>query len=811
MPSALTGLRALELSSTLAGAQVGQLLADYGAEVVQVEPPGGSPLRAEAAWPFWARGKQSIALDLKRPTDRDVVCGLARELDVLVETWRPGVAERLGLGFEELAAANPRLVYASITGFGRNNPLSKLQGYEGIVMAKLGAFGAHQHLTPRPGHSFIAAPFCSFSAAQLALHGIFAALMEREKSGCGQRVESTLIQGILSHDTWNFLIRMMALKFPGAFSAARPVSKRMVPAQSLAFRLMVGLSRDGRFLQFSQTTDRLFHAFLKHCGLAHTIDDPRWKNGSHEDEAAREEYWEMLLAAVRTKTVAEWSEVFDHDKNVWGELFRSGSELLDHPQMRHDQQVVTTVDPERGPVEQPGPLVKMSATPGCADRPAPRLNEHAAELRARAARAESLGAVALSPSDRPPLEGVTVLELGTFYAAPYGATVLADLGARVIKVEEPSGDPIRTILAIPELGGVKVLMGKESVAVDVSTPAGRDIVHALAKRADVVLRSYRAGVAERLGVDAATLLKINPDLVYLDAPGYGTDGPCGLKPAFAPTIAAAAGLSMRIVGPSVPERADISLDELKSASIRLAAAGTFIAQSDGFSALGVATAMLLGMLARKNGAPGQRLLTTMLSTVAHALSEDMVRYANRPASPAPDPELFGLSATYRLYASSDGQVFLAVTSEREWRRLVAQPEFSALANDARFRDAGARRENDAAVIAALTPIFITKSGAAWEAQLTAADVACVVSGGGPVEAAVTDPDSLARRLGMVVEVNHPTFETHPRMIAPVQFSRSRTLAGEAPLCGQDTDRVLREIGYEDEQIAALRDAKVIGG
>ncbi|HEU4430159.1 MAG TPA: CoA transferase, partial [Myxococcota bacterium] len=137
MPSALTGLRALDLSTTLAGAHVGQLLADYGAEVVQIEPPGGSPLRAEAAWPFWARGKKSIALDLKRPSDRDVVLGLARELDVLVETWRPGVAERLGLGFEELAAANPRLVYASITGFGRNNPFSRLQGYEGVVMAKL--------------------------------------------------------------------------------------------------------------------------------------------------------------------------------------------------------------------------------------------------------------------------------------------------------------------------------------------------------------------------------------------------------------------------------------------------------------------------------------------------------------------------------------------------------------------------------------------------------------------------------------------------------------------------------------------------
>src|SRR3954463_12334250 len=112
---ALAGLRVIDLSNTMTGAQVSQLLADFGAEVVHVEPPGGSPLRSQPAYPFWARGKKSIELDLRAAADRDVAYGLACDADVLIETFRPGVADRLGLGFDTLNEDNPGLVYGSIT------------------------------------------------------------------------------------------------------------------------------------------------------------------------------------------------------------------------------------------------------------------------------------------------------------------------------------------------------------------------------------------------------------------------------------------------------------------------------------------------------------------------------------------------------------------------------------------------------------------------------------------------------------------------------------------------------------------------
>src|SRR5262249_908841 len=126
----------------------------------------------------------------------------------------------------------------------------------------------------------------------------------------------------------------------------------------------------------------------------------------------------------------------------------------------------------------------------------------------------------------PPLAGVTVVELGTYYAAPYGTTLLTDLGARVLKVEQLAGDPIRHILPSPEVGAIKVLQGKESVAVDIASDEGHEIVLELVRRADAVMQSFRAGVAQRLGYTAVDLLAVNPDLVYVNAPGYGPGPPC---------------------------------------------------------------------------------------------------------------------------------------------------------------------------------------------------------------------------------------------------------------------------------------------
>ena len=233
-------------------------------------------------------------------------------------------------------------------------------------------------------------------------------------------------------------------------------------------------------------------------------------------------------------------------------------------------------------------------------RPAPLLHENDAEIRS---------AQAQGPSERMPdsharglpLAGIVVIELGTQYAAPFGATLLTDLGARVIKIEQQDGDQIRWMTVFPDLSGVKVLQGKESLAVDITRPEGLALVHDLVKRADVVLQSFRAGVATRRGLDATTLQALNPDLIYVSAPAYGETGPCSRRPAYAPTIGAAAGLPWRNLGSSMQDGPGLDLETVKAASMRARAGTIGPAHADGFSALGVATALLLGIYLREGG------------------------------------------------------------------------------------------------------------------------------------------------------------------------------------------------------------------
>ena len=812
---ALAGIRVVDFSNVRTGAQISQTLADFGADVIHIEIPGGSPLRQEAAWPMWARGKRSIALDLKQDEDLQVALSLAHSADVVIETWRPGVADRLGLGYEALAATNPQLVYCSVTGFGRNSPYAQVQGYEGIVSARLGVPYMLESLTDRPGPSFATAAYATYPATQLGLHGILAALMAREDTGLGQWVETTLVQGQTVYDTYNWFARLLALKFNEGFKQATR-NEEGVPVGGLSYRLLVALTKDGRWLQFSQTPPRLFRAMMQLFGLEWMFDDPKWKTvPEFETVAQRREYWEMLLNIVRSKTADEWMAEFDKHPDVWGEIFHQGAELLDHPQMHWNRMVAEREDNVLGKVRSPGPIAHLSETPAIIDLPAPAPGAHDTVIRAEAASAVPVpgsrrAGTGAEPSAAP-LAGITVVELGTYYAAPYAATLMAELGARVIKLEELGGDPHRHMLPFPEVAGIKVLQGKQSLAVDLASEDGRAIAHRIAAQADVVLQSFRGGAAKKLGLDAETLRAINPDLIYHNAPGYGTDGPYARRPAFAPTICAAAGFADRNAGRSIPTRADLTLEEIKPASLKLFTANASAGNADGLSAATAATGMLMALYARKRGLGAQEVFTSMLSSSAHALSEVLVTYPGAPDAAIADPDSLGLSALYRLYQAGDGKwVFLAAPSERDWARLVsALTHGQDLADDPRFADASSRADHDHALAEVLGQMLASRPAAEWEADLIAKGVACVQVWEGPVEANFIDEGSFGRQSGFVTESRHAFLDEIPRLAPLVKFSRASTVAGKAGLLGEETEIVLRDFGFSDEEIAGYKERGAI--
>jgi len=815
--SALGGLKVVDFSNVRTGAQASQVLADFGADVIHVEMPGGSPLRNEPAWPLWARGKRSIALDLKNSKDRDVALSLCADADVVIETFRPGVADRLGLGWEHLSAVNPRLVYCSITGFGSNGPLKALQGYEGVVMAKFGWFWAMADMVQggkRP--AFLTTSYACYPTSMIAIQGIMAALYERESSGAGQKVEATLAQGQTVYDTMNWFCRIMAQKYEGGFRQTTRIEDG-VPVGGLFFRLLIAMTKDGQWLQFSQTVDKLFRAMMTMFELDWMFEDPKWAGLPELDtHELRREFWEILLNKVRSKTAGEWSAIIANHPNVWAEPFRKGNQLLDHPQMIYNRMVAEVDDPLRGHIRMPGPIAHMSATPADALRLAPERGEHDAALRAAANRPtpDAQEKTGTEATHRPPLQGITVVELGTYYAGPYAATLLSELGARVIKLEELNGDPHRNMIPFPELAGIKVLQGKECVAVDLGSEAGRAVAYDIIRKADVVLQSFRAGVAERLKVDEASLRAINPDLIYHSAPGYGEGGPCGNRPAFAPTIAAAAGTVARNGAGLIPNDPTLTLQQVKEASIRLSSASVGGGNPDGLSAATAATAIMIGLYARKRGAAGgQHLLTTMLSSTANALAEVMLDYEGMPSAPNADPDMYGFNALYRIYETPDNWVFLAACSDLDWRRLTdALGEDGArVAADPRFGDAAARSANDAALANLLSGIFRQRTAADWEAYMVERGVACVACAPAPIEQHYLDPGSPGRQQGYVVDGSyHAMLDEIPRLRSLVSFSRSETCAGPAGLVGQHTRQVLLDHGYDEQRIEALvRDRAII--
>jgi len=816
MSGPLAGLRVLELGESLAIAQAGNLFADYGAEVVVVEPPGGIPLRAVPGFAFYGRGKKSIVLDCRHEVDAQRCLKLMADVDVVLTSVRPATLARWGLDYESVARVNPRAVFGQVTAWGLTGPLAQSKGTEALVMAKIGGNISYQRVVDRSGPIFTTVPFASWSAGQTLLQGVFAALRERETSGLGQMVDTSLAHSVGAQDPWTQAVGVIAERFPDAFAPTGQTSTDGAPNTSFLFKLLVAITKDGHWLQFAEVQPRLFRSFMRSCGLDWMYEDPEWSEfmkvatetvtlPESANAAKRFEFWDLLLDIVRSKTLAEWREAFDVDPNVFAEVFRRGTDLLHHPQMEVEQQVVTIHDRDLGPVLQPASLVRFETTPAELGLDAPRLGEHQDELLKRCANIE-ITETQMEAQSKPglPLAGLTILELGTFYAAPFGATILTDLGARVIKIETLEGDPMRTQQAFPEVGAMKVLQGKQSVALDLATPECREVLEAMASSIDIVLCAFRMGVADRLGVGTKDFRRMNPRIMYLEAPGFGIKAPYGNRPAFAPVIGAGSGIAMRNVGRLIPEGVPEDFDVIRVLGAKLTSGGgNAAAQADGVAALGVGTALSFAAYLQEIGVPGQSMLTTMLQSCAHLLGEDMVEYQDRPTAPTADLDLYGLSALYRLYQSADDSwMFLSAPKASEWERLVialdAEPEMS---NDVRFSTPELRKKHDSELAAALTEIFIKRSGAYWEALLLAKDIGCVeVNTMPPSRVFMTE---LAEEHNWIATADSPVIGEYPRQRAYAGFSRSTTINPPGCTLGQHTAEVLREFGFSDDYINDL--------
>jgi crotonobetainyl-CoA:carnitine CoA-transferase CaiB-like acyl-CoA transferase len=812
----LDGIKVVDFTWAFSGALTSMVLADNGAEVIKVEPPEGDPLRTHPAFPMWHRGKKSVVLDLKSREGRENARELALDSDVVIEHFRPGVAKRLGLDYDELAAVHPGLIWCSITGFGPKGPLAHLQGYEALVAAKSGVMAS---AASRP--TFPPIPYASYSASQAALQGILAALHVRHTAGKGQRVQTSLVQAVTAQDPWNTFIQHLTDTYPGAFQTTPRISTTDAPHSNIMLSLPILVTKDGKWLQFAQLGAHLFRAMVRALGLEWVFQDPQLKSAPFfENRATSDRFWDLLITTVRGKTYAEWMEIFQNERDVSAEMFRTFEEAKEHPQMQFNKHIIEFNDPKLGKTRQLGPLVTFLDDPFPTPRPAPSLGEQTKEVLRRLKRSRPTGvsrdirSTNGAPLPRHPLEGITVLELGFWYAAPFGPTLLADLGARVIKPEPLRGDDIRNNLPIPESAGARVMQGKESLAVDIATPQGLEIIYKIAEKVDLVMCSWRKGVAERRGLDYESLRKINPRLVYLLSPAYGIDGPCADLPVFAPSITAAVGGMLFQGGlnawPSDPDLDFLQIKEVLTSRPSGSGGG---GNADGVAALGVATGLLLGLVARERTGKGYRLMTTMLCSNAYSLSEHFVDYQGRPPAPMPDPELYGFGPLYRLYQAKEGWVFLACPQQGEWERFCkavheATGGHLRFAENERFKTAESRQRHADELAEALAALFRQRTAREWESHFRRFDVACVEINQTPTaKFQITDP--VMAENGYLDVVEHPLYGEYPRLGPIVHFSRTPGLSRPGCMVGQHTVAILEELGYSEGAIQQLEEQGVI--
>jgi len=351
------------------------LLGDLGAEVVKVEPPGGEWGRglgppfvggAAAAYLGMNRNKRSIVIDLKHPEGSGLVLRLAEGCDVALESFRPGVADRLGIGYEALSSRNPRLVYSAISAFGQEGPWRDRPGVDGVVQAMSGLMSVTG--TPDGAPVKVGVPAADMVGGLFALQAILAALFVRERTGRGQRADVSLLDGLLAFQLVPLSMYLASGQLPERLGSAAPYA-----APNEAFP-----TSDGHVMVAAYTPER-WQRLCRALGRPELATDPRFDtNEKRVRDRAR--LREVLTDLFRTRTTAEWIGVLEEADVLCGPLL-SYPELVAQPHVEEAGMLVSEQHPELGRVRTVGSPVRLSATPTASRRPPPVVpGEHTAEV-----------------------------------------------------------------------------------------------------------------------------------------------------------------------------------------------------------------------------------------------------------------------------------------------------------------------------------------------------------------------------------------------------------------------------------------------
>ncbi len=825
MTGPLEGLRVIDLSSGPVAGIATMVLSDFGADVVKIERPGGDPFRFLSNSPMWLRGKRSVELDLKDKVGQEHLYELTDAADVVVSNFRARAAIDLGCDYDVLASRNSRIVYLQLDGFGSSGPYMDLPGYEGVVAAKSGRMQNFAGTASRAGPQFASVRVASHAAAQATISGVLAGLIARERIGLGQYIETSMLRGMIPYEQGELIRLQLANTHPSLFGGDDPL---LAPGKRMpSIQYQPVLTKGGQWMQPGNLLKQQFDSFIAAAEMTDVLVDDRTQGSPATwDPDVLEEVRDKILLRMQEKTADEWIEQFTELGNIAAHKFQTTQQALSDPDIIENGHLVEVTDPrlgvqikediavtdsivsekqfetqeEQARCFQLGLIADLEHTPGQVGGAAPLSGQHTlGVLKEKWDRASTKETY--QDDAEPPLSGLTVLEFASIIAVPLGVSQLADLGARVIKVEPMGGDPYRQLA--DGVGAMRVNTGKESIAINLKTEVGQEILKKLLVKTDLIVSNFRPGVPERLGFGYEQVKEIRPEVVYLAMNGYGRSGPGVDRPSAHPVPGAGVGGALFQAGAEVLSNAnggDLDLKDIREISRRLARSNEV--NPDPNVAMVVMTSALLALYAQRTGQGGQRVWIDMFGANAYANADDFIRYHGKPDRAIPDRNLYGTGPLSRLYECKEGWIFLEVLLESEWVTFCERIEHLALGDDQRFATREAREANEVLLTELLSEMFAQEVAEYWESLFLEVGLGCVRADG-PAAGEFWATDPYAAQAGMVTPVTDSKWGNILRHGPLWNISRSSLSIGAAPLFGENTDALLGELGYGVDVIAQL--------